>query len=192
MIAVEDDGLVTKDVPVLGDFPFIDDRVIGIAFLSCHEEESVFRPPGKEGIIRRAPAAGQDGFLREGARLCHVDLVDVAFGDMGKDGKIAVVVQKKVELHCALRPAEGSPVKQSGAQVDHRGVQDEELVLEAKLLPRRDGPCLVEKLVEHLLIELPWALLVRIGERGPGGGMFSTEMPELPEAAREGSADLPQ
>ena len=42
---------------------------------------------------------------------------------------------------------------------------------------------LVEKLIEHLLVELPWAFLVRIGERGPGGGRFYTQMLQLAEAA---------
>ena len=90
---------------------------------------------------------------------------------MGKDGEIAVMVEEEVELDRPLRLTEGGPIKQGGAEVDDRGIETEELILETELLlARGDGPALLKKLVQHLLVELPGTLLIRVGQRGPERG----------------------
>jgi hypothetical protein len=109
--------------------------------------------------------------------------VDAAFGDMGKDREITIVVEEEMQFDRPFRPPEGGPVEKGGAKVDHGGVQTEELVLEAEFLSWRNGLALIEKLIEHPFVELPGAFLIRIGERGPGGGRFYTQMLELAETA---------
>jgi hypothetical protein len=66
----------------------------------------------------------------------------------------------------------------------HRGVQAEEFVLEAELsLSRGNCPTLVEKPIEHLLVELPGTFLIRVGQRVPGWGGLYVKVFQLPEAA---------
>ena len=109
--------------------------------------------------------------------------MDTSFGDVGKDREITIVVEQEMELDSPLRLAEGGPVKESGAKVDDGGVKAEELILEAKLLSRGNGPTLVKKLIKHFLIELPRTFLIGIGQRRPGRGCFYAEMLQLPETA---------
>jgi hypothetical protein len=83
------------------------------------------------------------------------------------------MVKQEMELDSPLRLAEGGPIKESGTKVDDGGVKAEELVLEAELLSRGNGPALAKKLIKHFLIELPGPFLISIGQRGPGGGAVS-------------------
>jgi len=69
-----------------------------------------------------------------------------------------------VELHRSLGPAVRGPVKERSAELDEGGIETEELVLEAELLPWGDGLALVEELVKNLLVELPGPLLIGIGK----------------------------
>src|SRR5208337_2714488 len=122
--------------------------------------------------------------LRKGEVFCDVDLMDIAFRDIGKYRKIPLMVEKKVEFDRSLCLTEGSPIKERSAEVDDGSIHAEEFVLEEKLpLSRGNGSTLLEKLIEHLLIELPRAFLVGVGQRGSTGGGFYAEMFQLPEAA---------
>jgi len=87
-----------------------------------------------------------------------------------KTKEITIMVKQEMELDSPLRLAEGGPIKESGTKVDDGGVKAEELVLEAELLSRGNGPALAKKLIKHFLIELPGPFLISIGQRGPGGG----------------------
>ena len=163
IVPLKGDDLVLTDVPVLGNSSLFDDPVVGIAFLPRHEEDACTGPPGKEGIVGVTPVHGNDGALREGETLGDVDLVDAPFGDVGKDRKIPVMVKQEMQLHRSLRLAVGCPVKERDAEFDEGGVEAEQFVLEAELLPRGDSPALVEELVEYVLVKLPRPLLIGIG-----------------------------
>ena len=166
-MAIQHNDPVFQDIPVLRNHPLLDDCVIGIVLLSCHKENSFRVPSGKEGIVGVAPVAGDNGSFRKREILCDGDLMDTPLRDMGKDGEIAVMVEEEVELDRPLRLPEGGPIKKRSAEIDDGGIQTEELILEAKLLCARDGPALLEKLIEQLLVELPGSFLIRVGQRGP-------------------------
>ena len=181
---VEHDDLVFEDGSVLWNRLLFHYGVIGIVLLPRHEKDPFFVPPGKEGIIRIAPVAGNYRSFRKGEILCNGDLMDAPLRDMGKDGEIAVMVEEEVELDRPLGLTERCPIEQRSAEVDDRGIQTKELVLEAEFpLARRNGPALVEKLIEHLLVELPGSFLVGVGQRGPGGGCVDAEMLQLAQTA---------
>lgn len=72
---VQNNDLVFQNIPVLWNSPFLDQCVIGIVFLSCHEKDSFLVPPGKEGIARITPVTGDNGLPGKGEALCDVDLM---------------------------------------------------------------------------------------------------------------------
>jgi hypothetical protein len=100
------------------------------------------------------------------------------------------VIQREVQLHGPFGPPERRPGEDLGAQVDHTGVDRQQLVLEAELLLRADGGLAApEELAEDLLVELPGAMFVRIGERALGRrGDAPVRQPAL--AAGQPAADL--
>ncbi len=89
--------------------------------------------------------------------------MDIPFGDMGKDRKIAVMIEEEVELDRSLGLSEGCPVEKGGAELDNGGIKAEKLVFEAELLfPRGNGLTLSQQLVEYLLVELPGSFFIGI------------------------------
>ena len=51
---------------------------------------------------------------------------------------------------------------------------------------------LVQKMEEHLLIQLPWPVLVGIGQRRSLRGIADAKMLQLPQAGSEATANLPE
>ncbi len=92
------------------------------------------------------------------------------------------MVQEQVELHRALGPAEHRPVKERGTQVDHRGIQAGQFVLEPELPPAL-GDCLAagEQLAEDLLVEGLGPMLICVRQGGPARGR-DPQVAELPLA----------
>ena len=102
------------------------------------------------------------------------------------------MVQDEVELDGPLGPPELRPVEQAGAEIDHRGVQAQELVLEPELaLPLRDGLAPAQQLEEDRLVQLPGPVRIRVGQRGPARSR-DPQVAELPLAAGQPPADLPE
>ena len=64
----------------------------------------------------------------------HADFMRFAFCDHGEGRQIAIVVQQQMELHRSFRPAKLGPIKHRGAQINHRGVQAQQGILEAEFL----------------------------------------------------------
>ena len=91
-----------------------------------------------------------------------------------------------------LRAAKLRPVEDLGTQLDHRGVHTDELVLETEPPAggrgRRAAP---QQCLEHPLIELPRAMLVGVGQCGPGR-CRDPQMGQLALAAGQPAADFPQ
>jgi len=70
-----------------------------------------------------------------------------------------------------LRPSKPCPIKYAQAQIDRGGVEADQFVLKPKLLPPSDlHPTAFEQLEKNPLIQLPWAMLVGIGEGGSAWG----------------------
>ena len=149
---------------MLGKGPFLHNPVSGVVFLAGDEENPALGPSPKELVIdipfvdRHYRAGGKDH------RLGNLHLVTLSISDMGKYRKVAVMVQKQMQFYRPFRLPELGPIKETGAKLNHRGVQTEELVLESKLpLAKIQLPALAQELVKYLLVQLPRAVFVGIG-----------------------------
>lgn len=112
-------------------------------------------------------------------------------GDHHEAREVAVVVEQKVELYGALRPPELRPVEQRRAQIDHRGVQADELVFEPELpSPLAQRRTALQELVEHLLEQFPRAMGIGVRERRTRRRFGHGQVTELSLAARQTTADL--
>src|SRR5215470_15328365 len=100
------------------------------------------------------------------------------------------MVEEKVELHRPLGPSKLRPIEQARAQIDDRGVQAHELVLESELpaVLCSDAAAAIEKLVKDGLEERPRTVFVGVGECRAGGSA-DPQMYELALAARQPAAD---
>ena len=94
--------------------------------------------------------------------------INDSLGEMGVGRPVAIVVEQHMEFHPALGTGVVSPGKQPQTQGDRGTVQAQQLVAEPEAMTRRLPATLVQELIEDILIQLPWALAVRIGESRPG------------------------
>ncbi len=77
-------------------------------------------------------------------------------GDMGKDRKIAIMVEQKMEFDSTLCLTIGGPVKQRDAQFNQCSIETEELIFEAELfLCGSNHPTYPQKVVKDRFVELP-------------------------------------
>ena len=129
---------------------------------------------------------------RDPQRPRHADVMPLPLGDHHQAGQVAVVVEQAMQLDRALGAPELGPVEERRAQVDHRRVQTDQLVLEPELPPAlRQGLAAQEQRLEHRPVELPRPMLVRVGQRRPTR-RGDAQVLELALAAAEPAADLAQ
>ena len=115
----------------------------------------------------------------------------LAVGDHQEGRQVPVVIEREMQLHRAFGAAKHGPGKHLRAQIDHRGVETEQLVFEPERLraghlatPRQD-------LIEHRLIERPGPMRIGVGEGRPRRRRRA-EMRELALATRQAATNLPQ
>src|SRR5580704_18263973 len=76
---------------------------------------------------------------------------------------------------------------------NHTAIQTQQLVLKAKLLPSAHLPLtLFQQLLKHRLVQLPWPMLVGLGQRRSLRALHHSQVPQLAFASRQTSTDLPQ
>jgi hypothetical protein len=184
-VVVGDDGAPRRD-GLVGD-----DATVRVVLQPGDEPDAPGREGREPGEVEVAHIEDQHGARLEGLGAGDRGFLAFPLGDDEQGGQIAVVVQGEVQLHRALAAAKRGPGKHLGAQVDHGGIETEELVLEAQAFARRDRPTAVEELVEDVLIQLPGAVRIRVAE----GRAFRDADPQMAEAllaAREAATDLAQ
>ena len=188
---VERDGLVRHDAAAARDRPPVDDRV-GRAVLQPRDEVDARRiERRKPPKVDVPPIHHQDGAARVRGLAGDRHLVLLARGDHDGRRQVAVMVQREVEFDRALGPTERRPRKHLRAEVDDRGVDRQQLVLEPEPLRRGDAPAALEQLIEDLLIELPRAMGIRIGQ-ARSGRRRGAQVGQLALATRQAPADFPQ
>jgi hypothetical protein len=102
------------------------------------------------------------------------------------------VIEHQVQLHRAFGALVLGPVEQAGTQIDHGRVDTEQLIAEAEFARTVVGPLAApQQLFEHRAVELPRAVRVRIGQRR-ALRRLDPQMAQLPLAAGQSAADLPQ
>ena len=104
------------------------------------------------------------------------------------------MVQEQMELDGALGLAKVSPGEKAQAQVDDRGIEAEELVLEAELpiFTRAFAATEVQQQEEGILIKLPGTVGVGIGKGALGWSGAQAKMIELAAGDGQAVADLPE
>ena len=125
-------GLVGDDVASKRKTPLLDDLVDGVFFHAGHEEDTLFRPLGEEAVVIVSPIHGHDGV--RGQTQSSLDVVFLGRREADEGGHVVVVVQEDVRLDASLCLTEFRPREKRRTQRDGRGVEGEQLVLEAELL----------------------------------------------------------
>lgn len=187
------DELVSEDILVQRDIPFLNHFVDGIVLHPGNEEDPRLGPEGEQAIIVVAPVHGDYGTGRERGLPGNGHVMLLAVGDIGITGKIPIVIQEKMQLHCALRSPVLGPGEKRQAQGYGRGVQGKQLVLEPEfpLLALHTALVSLEQLIEEIPVHLPGPLRIRIAERGLLRGIPKAQMLDLAHTAGKPSADLP-
>ena len=100
------------------------------------------------------------------------------------------MIQKKMKLDGSLGPPEFGPIKDFQTQVDSGRIHGDQFVFKPKrFLPDDLDTASFKEPKENLLIEIPWTVLIGIGQ----GGMARSrdaQMSQLPLAASKTSANL--
>jgi hypothetical protein len=142
--------------------------VQSIVLQAADEIDFVGTPLAPKPIVRIAPVIHHDGSGREVELSGDLDIGHLSFGDPGKFGKITLMVQEQMKFNGPLRPTEMSPVKHAQTQVDGRRVETDQFVFETeRLCPRTFLSNPFKQVQEELLIKLPGAMGIGIGQRGP-------------------------
>ena len=116
--------------------------------------------------------------------------MDLALGQMSEDRQITVVIQKQMQFHRSLGLAESRPIVHVQAQINHAGVQAQELILEAQLLFGRQALCQAKLIVEDLLEDLPGPLGVGVGQGRTFRTFLEAQMIEFAFATGQAVADF--
>jgi hypothetical protein len=100
------------------------------------------------------------------------------------------MIQEQMKFDRPFGPSEACPVKHAQAKIDRSRVDTDQFVLESELLSSSDlHPTAIEQLEKNLLVKLPWAMLIGIGEGGSTGGGDS-QMFQFALTASQASADF--
>jgi hypothetical protein len=93
--------------------------------------------PGSELFIIRIPTVKDNDAVRWETEFigdyvfCNSRFVCFAVGDMSEGWKIAIVVEKQMQFHSSFGATELCPIKKAQAEINHRGIHTEELILES-------------------------------------------------------------
>src|SRR5437016_5768242 len=104
-----------------------------------------------------------------------------------------------MQLHRSFGQAKLGPIKHRGAEIDHRGIQAQQGILESEfpLLPRswlagRQALALGQQLLKDRLLQLPRPMFVGVGQRGASRSRWQTQVPKFPFTRGQASADFTQ
>ena len=160
------DDLVPQDGAALGNPPPLDRPVHGVVLQAGDEEHPRGRQPPEPRVVHVAPIHDHNGPGVKAQGAGHAHVMPLALGDDDYAGEIAVVAQQAMQLDRPLGAPEVRPVEQRRTQIDDRGIQTHQLVLEPKLPPPlRQGLAACQQFLEHRAIELPGAMRVGVGQR---------------------------
>ena len=122
-----------------------------------------------------------------------------AFGDDREGRQIAIVVQQQVQLHRTFGQAKLGPIKHGGAQIDHRGIQAQQGILETEFLlfpgswlAGRQDLALRQQLLKHRALQLPRPMFVGISQGGASRSGGQPQMTKFSFAGSQAPTDFPQ
>ncbi len=183
---------IFEHMAMLGDSFVSNDLVERIVFHAGDKIHPLGTPSAPEGIVGIGPIVDDDGPRGEVQLPGNLHIRDLSFAQDRKLGKVSVVIQEQVQFDCPFGPSEMGPVKDAQAQVNGSRIEANQLVFESEfLLSWKLASTSVEQLNKQMLIKLPRAMLIRIGQ-GRTAGSGDTQMFQLPLTASQTSGNLPE
>src|SRR5262245_6939913 len=137
----EKDALVFKNAAIVRYLTLLYHRVKGIVLHAGDKINFLFGPLRKQSVVIVAPVIDHHRARFERQTPSDLHVMDFALGDHPKAGQITVMVEQEVKLNGPFGAAKLRPVKNTDAQVDHRGVQTDQLVFKAELLFEKEPLC---------------------------------------------------
>jgi len=159
-----------------------------------HEEGRALMDAVEAAEVQIGSIEDVDGPRFDGDLVEDVDLVNPAGGDDGNRRDVAPKIEQRMELDGSLASAERGPGEQRQAQVDRRGIQgidallqfDSEGVAGVKL----PGPA--NKDMGEVGVDAPVSHLVGMSQRVAGDFATDAHVVELPVGRAQACLDVPQ
>jgi len=172
----------------------VDDLVLGVGLHAGDEEDALGIPAPEHPVVVVGPVHHDDGARIEREALRHAHVVRAALRHQRPARQAAPVLKLKMQFYRALGPAVLRPVEDLKAQVDHRGVQHPQRVLEPEGPPPlgRQTLASAQQLLEDALVELPRPVRVRVRQRRALRRLLQPQMHHLAQRRAQPAADLPQ
>ena len=165
--AVRPNDLITDEAGAVIDEPGGEAAEPGVRLRSQDEEAAAEMKTMEALEVEVGPVHDVE---RPGFRNQHVQDVDVmqlSVGYVSECGNAAMQVEERVQLDGALRLAEPRPREQRQAEVDHRGVERVDGVLDimaGKRVVGVDAPGNVDEVLREVGVDSPVTGLVGVGE----------------------------
>ena len=102
------------------------------------------------------------------------------------------MIEQQVQLHSSFGAPKLRPVVQAGAEIDHRGIQAQQPILEAELVARRHRLTLLQQLRKDGPVQLPGTMLVGVSQGRFARRLPHSQMPQLAFATGQPAANLAQ
>ncbi len=120
---------------MLGNRSLLDDPILGVVLLFGDEYDLSIRQAGEPTVIGIAAVNHDDRSGLKPELAGHRDVTNRAIADDRIFRQIAIMVQQQMDLNGAFGSSEPGPIEQGQAQVNHRGIEAYQLVLEPEFLP---------------------------------------------------------
>ena len=170
-----------------------DHAIVHVDSGTRHEPDTLRGPERVLGVVQVAPIQHNHAVRGQIQETRDRDIADFAVRQVRERWEIALVVEQEMKLDCAFGPHVPRPVKQRQAQLDGRRVERVERVLEPKRLPpasRQTARC--QQLIKDGLVQLPWPMLIGVGQGRALGRSTQAEVLEFSRARGQPAADLPE
>src|SRR3989344_6581099 len=112
--------------------------------------------------------------------------MDFPVGEFDQIGNLAAHIEGRVEFDRTLRRAELRPGKKTETEVDRRGVDGTEFVLERELPLRGKYLALLKHRIEEGFVDRRRTMLVGVGDRGTGNGGKPEVVPHAVQGTQSG------
>ncbi len=124
----------------------------------------------------------------------HIDVAQLAVGDVDEAGNVAAQVQQRMHLHRGLGGAKQRPGKEQQTQVDGGRIQrvSRVLQLDAKVVARIELACLLDQALGEFGVDTPVSHLVGIGQRRAFDLLPQAHVVELGRLRRQTGFDIAQ
>ena len=148
----------------------------------------------KPGEVQKATIHNVEGACFQRDYIQDVDLVEFSVGDVDKSRDTAPQIQQGMETHSPLGLSESCPGKEGQAQVDGRGIQGIDRVLEfhGQRFLLVEFPGNADQMVGKIGIDAPVPHLVGFRQGTAGDLAADAHMIELVALCPEASLDVPQ